>query len=53
MRGWSRELTKGDGNRQAGEMEVAAGLSSEEGAIGQGERHGWESSRVHEMSKGR
>ena len=34
-------------------MKVAAGLSGEEGSIGEGEGHGWKIGRVHEVGEGR
>ena len=36
-----------------GKVKVAAGLSGEEGSIGEGEGHGWKISRVHEVGEGR
>ncbi len=44
---------KGDGKRETGKVKVAAGLSGEEGSIGEGEEHGRKISRVHEVGEGR
>ena len=42
-----------DREREAREMKVSAGSSGEDRAIGEGEGHGWELGRAHEVCEGR
>jgi hypothetical protein len=42
-----------DREREAREMKVSAGSSGEDRAIGEGEGHGWELGRAHEVCKER
>ena len=42
-----------DREREAREVKVSTGSSGEDRAIGEGEGHGWELGRAHEVCKGR
>jgi hypothetical protein len=44
---------KGDREGKAGKVKVTAGFSGKDGSVREGEWHGWESERAHEVGEGR